>query len=50
MAYVDFDGATALAASQVRPLHEKLPDDFLQRYCGKVIDGTRHLTEWLKKL
>jgi aspartate aminotransferase len=50
MAYVDFDGSTALAASQVHPLHEDLPDDFLQVYCPKVIDGTRILAEWLKKL
>ncbi len=49
MAYVDFDGATALAAAQVRPVHEPLPDDFLEMYCPKVIRGTQILADWLKK-
>ncbi len=50
MAYVDFDGASAMAAAQNYPLDESLPDDFLQQYCPKVIEGTRLLNHWLKSL
>ncbi|GIV33234.1 MAG: aspartate aminotransferase [Chitinophagales bacterium] len=49
MAYVDFDGARALAASEIIPLDEHLPDDFLPTYCGKVLEGVEHLLRWLQE-
>ncbi len=48
LAYVDFDGARALAASVNTPLHEPLPDDFISHYCRKVIKGTEKMVEWLR--
>ena len=50
MAYVDFDGARALAAAKTTPLHASLPDDFSKTYCPNVIEGINQLTEWLGNL
>lgn len=50
MAYVDFDGANALAASRTIPLSEPLPEDFNLFYCSKVIEGVDKLTEWLETI
>lgn len=49
LSYVDFDGAKALSASYTIPLHEKLPDDFLERYCGNVIEAASQIVEWANK-
>ncbi len=49
MAYVDFDGARALAASKLIPPHEPLPNDFNSTYCSKVVEGIQKMTDWLKK-
>lgn len=46
LSYVDFDGAKALSASYAIPLHEKFPDDFLDRYCGKVIEAAHLIADW----
>lgn len=46
LSYVDFDGAKALSASYTVPLHEKLPDDFLDHYCGNVVEAARKISEW----
>lgn len=50
LAYVDFDGARALAASENSPLHETLPDDFLPRWCPLVMQGVEALAAWAKAL
>ncbi|MBK9120881.1 MAG: aminotransferase class I/II-fold pyridoxal phosphate-dependent enzyme [Phycisphaerales bacterium] len=47
LAYVDFDGARALAASENVPLHEELPADFTQQYCDNVIRGMERLAAWV---
>lgn len=47
MAYVDFDGAKALTASETIPLEEPLPDDFSEFWCHKVVKATRLIGEWL---
>lgn len=49
MAYVDFDGARALAMTKTIPLHESLPADFNHVYCARVIEGMKLLAEWLNK-
>ncbi|MBK8610762.1 MAG: aminotransferase class I/II-fold pyridoxal phosphate-dependent enzyme [Chitinophagaceae bacterium] len=46
LSYVDFDGAKALSASYTVPLHEKLPDDFLVRYCGNVMEAAEKIVQW----
>lgn len=49
LSYVDFDGAQALTASYSIPLHEKLPDDFLQQYCGNVLAAAHVIVDWSNK-
>jgi aspartate aminotransferase len=46
LAYVDFDGGEALAASETLPLDQPLPADFTRRHCGRVIGGMERLAEW----
>jgi len=50
MAYVDFDGASALAASRTIPLPNPLPEEFNKVYCPMVVNGVTHVAEWLRKL
>ena len=46
LAYVDFDGAQALAASENVPLHEPLAPDFTQTRCERVLVGVQRIAEW----
>jgi aspartate aminotransferase len=47
MAYVDFDGSTALAASEMIPLNQQLPDDFTELRCHNVIEAIRLIIDWV---
>lgn len=47
MAYVDFDGAKALSASHIIPLHEQLPEEFFKQHCSRVIKGVKVLSDWI---
>jgi aspartate aminotransferase len=47
LAYVNFDGARALAASENVPLDQELPSDFLERWCESTIYGARRIAEWV---
>ncbi|MFT5682835.1 MAG: aspartate aminotransferase [Myxococcota bacterium] len=47
MAYVDFDGAAALAISRQHPLDEPLPLDALSEACGPVLEGVDCMCRWL---
>ncbi len=49
LAYVDFDGAGALAASDHIPLDGPLPPEFLSQHCDRVIDGVRRIAEWTQR-
>lgn len=49
LSYVDFDGARALAASELIPLDEKLPDDFCAFNCDRVLDGMRRIAQWAQR-
>ncbi len=49
VSYVNFDGAAALAASEGIPLHESLPDGFLERYCGNTLEATRRICDFMNK-
>ncbi|BDQ03334.1 pyridoxal phosphate-dependent aminotransferase [Ignavibacterium sp.] len=47
LAYVDFDGAKALAAIETLPAY-KLPDDkFLKNYCFNIIEATDLICNWI---
>lgn len=47
LAYVNFDGAKALAASETIPLDQKLPENFISIKCEKVIEATQKIVNWL---
>jgi len=47
LAYVDFDGVRALTASVKQNGSRKLDPDFLETYCGKVIEAVDRLVDWL---
>ena len=47
LAYVDFDGSSALAASETIPLDEPLQDDFIHQQCSDVITAVEKIAEWL---
>lgn len=47
LAYVNFDGAKALSASETIPLDQPLSDDFFNRWCGDVLEATRRIVEWV---
>ncbi len=47
LAYVDFDGARALAASETIPLDQPLPDTFVEQWCRNVTRAVDLITEWV---
>ncbi len=47
MAYVDFDGARALAAAEVLRPDEAIDDAFLESHCRKVMTAVDRLVEWI---
>lgn len=47
LAYVDFDGAAALAAADAMPATKDLNGAFLETECGRVLRGIDRLSEWL---
>ncbi len=48
LAYVDFDGAEALAASQSMPLEEPLGDSFVETHCRGVLQAADKICAWIK--
>lgn len=48
MAFVDFDGARALAAVEQMSGDQQIDEAFLREYCGKVMTSIDLLTDWLK--
>jgi aspartate aminotransferase len=47
MAYVNFDGPKALAASENIALDKPLPDDFTNKWCEDTIVGTQRIVDWI---
>ena len=47
VAYVGFDGARALTASEAIPLDHDLPVDFIERWCGDMLEAVRRMTSWV---
>ena len=50
IAYVDFDGAAALGASEEVPFDHPLPDDFAAKNCPRVVEAIDRLCEWVKDI
>ncbi len=48
LAYVNFDGAEALAASEGIPLDAPLPDDFLSVHCADTIEAMDRIADWIQ--
>lgn len=48
LAYVDFDGAKALQASEQMGLQKPLDENFLQQYLPNNIKGTEEICRWLE--
>jgi aspartate aminotransferase len=48
IAYVDFDGAKAIAASRESGVDGVLDEAFLRNYCTPVMEGIDRLGDWLK--
>lgn len=48
MAYVDFDGARALAAVETMPANAPVDEEFLRTYCGQVLTAVDRMAEWLE--
>ncbi len=46
IAYVGFDGAKALIASEAIPLGHDLPADFIERWCGDMTEAVQRMTSW----
>jgi aspartate aminotransferase len=47
LAYVDFDGAHALAAAEVIPADRALGQSFLENHCRNVLTAIDQLCDWL---
>lgn len=47
LAYVDFDGARALAAGETISADQPLPAGFVEQYCYNVITATRLIADWV---
>jgi aspartate aminotransferase len=48
LAYVDFDGARALAAALQVPLHEELDQEFLRYYCSAPMKAIDRICNWVQ--
>ena len=50
LAYVDFDGARALAAAETLPPYKIPDDDFLNTNCSHIIEAVDFICSWVKDL
>ena len=48
IAYVDFDGARALVASEAIPLKNRLDEQFLATFCAGMLEAADRLVGWLE--
>ena len=49
VAYVDFDGARALAAVETVETNGSLPEAFLRTFCGKILTAIDRIGEWVQR-
>ncbi|RMD96571.1 MAG: aminotransferase class I/II-fold pyridoxal phosphate-dependent enzyme [Calditrichaeota bacterium] len=50
IAYVDFDGAQAIAAAEQIPPQKILDEDFLLKYCNRTVTAINRICDWLGSL
>ena len=50
LAYVDFDGARAMAAAETLLPEDNITEEFINIYCSHMLEGTRKIIDWLKSL
>ncbi len=50
LAYVDFDGARALAATETISPEDPISNEFINTYCSHMLEGTQKIADWLKSL
>jgi aspartate aminotransferase len=50
VAYVDFDGEMVLNKAMTEYSEIPLEDDFLNKYCGKMLDAISKMEDWLEDL
>ncbi len=48
LAYVDFDGARALAAAETLPKDTELDDEFVLRYAGDLVRAIDEVAKWVQ--
>ncbi len=48
LAYVNFDGERALAATSEIPDPRPLQQDFLKAHCGRVVEAIERMCVWLR--
>lgn len=49
LAFVDFDGARALAAAEQIPNDQPLDETFLRRNCDRVVTAMERMSDWLSR-
>jgi aspartate aminotransferase len=49
LAYVDFDGAQALASAESMPADTVIGEDFLSVHCVRVLEAIEHVAKWLDR-
>jgi aspartate aminotransferase len=47
LAYVDFDGARALYGADSIPIEKPLDDEYLEQYCGGVLEAIDRIADWI---
>ena len=47
LAYVDFDGAQALAAAEGLGAQQAIDPEFLERYCTRTLTAVDRLCKWI---
>ena len=49
LSYVNFDGKTVLEASKKMGLNVDLPDDFVENFCGEILEGIQVIMDNITK-
>ena len=47
LAFVNFDGGRALAASETTPIDQPLPEGFVERWCEETLEAMSRIADWI---